>query len=148
MSDSYLDHIPSAEREKIRKRMRSPEAYEKLREKVKGPEDLEREMEKNEKMAEAGFALESDPKVQEAMRKQVEKDVREQGIEEVLEQVPNNADVKKAIERGKFRLTVSAHPSTHHDQMMVVPEGNVQEQIPVKQMFSETYTVQLLQKGE
>ncbi len=31
MSDSYLDHLPSRERERIRKKMRSPEAYEALR---------------------------------------------------------------------------------------------------------------------
>ena len=32
MSDSFLDHIPSAEREKIRQRLSSPEEYERLRE--------------------------------------------------------------------------------------------------------------------
>lgn len=147
MADSYLDHIPSAERERIRKRMRSPEAYEKLRECVRGPEDLEREMEKNEKMAEVSFSLESDPKAHEALRSQVERDIKEQGIEAVLEAVPQEADTKKAIERGKFRLAVSSHPKTHHDQIMVAPEGNVQEKLPLQLKYSEKYVVQLLQKG-
>ncbi len=46
MSD-YMDRLPTKEKERIRKKMRSPEAYERLREKVKGPEDLENEMEKS-----------------------------------------------------------------------------------------------------
>ena len=54
---SWLDRIPSREREKIRKRLRSPEEYERLREKVKGPEDLEREMERNAEFAEARLTL-------------------------------------------------------------------------------------------
>lgn len=148
MADSYLDHIPSAERERIRKRMRSPEAYEKLRERVKGPEDLEREMEKNERMAEVRFSLESDPKAHEALRSTVERDLREQGMENVLETAPKDSDVKKAIERGKFRLTVSSHPSTHHDQIMVVPEGAVQEKLPVNPTYSEKYAAQMTRKGE
>jgi hypothetical protein len=144
MSDSYLDHIPSAEREKIRKRMRSPEAYEKLREKVKGPEDLEREMDRNEKMAELSFALESEPKTHDALKKSVENDLASLGIEAVLEQAPS-PEAKNNLERGKFKLTVSAHPSTHQDHLMVVSEGNVQEKIPVKTSFSEKYVTSLLQ---
>jgi DNA-directed RNA polymerase sigma subunit (sigma70/sigma32) len=147
MADSYMDHIPSHERERIRKRMRSPEEYERLRERVKGPEDLEREMGHNERMAEVGFALESDPKFAEHLRSHVEKDLAEQGIENVLEKVPQNPDTKKAIERGKFKLQVSSHPSTHRDQLMVVPEGNVQEKIPVKPQMSDRYSSHLT-KGE
>lgn len=142
MSDSYLDHIPSREREKIRKRLRSPEEYERLRDVVKGPEDLERELDRGEKMAELHFALESDPKFQEKLRLQVERDMREQGIDAILE-TPPGPDAKKAIERGRFKLTVSSHPSTHQDQLTVIPEGTVQEKLPIKQNLGDSYAANL-----
>ena len=144
MSDNFFDHIPSHEREKIRKRMRSPEAYEKLRESVKGPEDLEREMEKMDAMAEMHFALESDHKMQEAMKKTVES-AMEQGIESVLDHPNLSPEAKKSIEAGKFKLTVSSHPKTHQDQVMVVAEGNVQEKIPVTQKINDQLATQFKQ---
>jgi hypothetical protein len=145
MPDSWLDHIPSHEREKIRKRLRSPEEYEKLREKVKGPEDLEKEMEKNEAMAELRFALESEPDTHDALKSQIEKDLREQGIEGMLEGLIDAA-TKSAIEQGNFRITVSTHPLTHQDQVMIVPEGNVQEQIPITKMLNDRYVGQFQQQ--
>jgi hypothetical protein len=148
MADSYLDHIPSQERQKIRKRMRSAEEYERLREKVKGPEDLEREMEKNERMAEVRFSLESDPSYAERAKMRVENDLREKGMERVLERVPQDTDVKKAIERGHFKLMVSSHPVTHEDQLVVVPEGKVQEKLPVTPSLSEQYAAQFTKKEQ
>lgn len=144
MSDNFFDHIPSHERERIRKRMRSPEAYEKLRESVKGPEDLEREMEKMDAMAEMHFALESDHQMQEAMKKTVTQ-AMEQGIESVLDHPNLSPEAKKSLEAGKFKLTVSAHPKTHQDQVMVVPEGNVQEKIPVTQKLNDQLASQFKQ---
>jgi hypothetical protein len=145
MSDNFMDHIPSHEREKIRKRMRSPEAYEKLREKVKGPEDLEKEMARSEKLAELNFALESEPKTHEALKKQVEKDIAEQGAEKVLEG-KMSADAQKSFEKGRFIVQVSAHPKTHQDALVAVPEGNVQEKLPIKPSFSDKYAAQFLSK--
>lgn len=144
MSDNFFDHIPSHERERIRKRLRSPEAYEKLRESVKGPEDLEREMEKMDAMAEMHFALESDHQMQESMKKTVES-AMEQGIESVLDHPNLSPEAKKSLEAGKFKLTVSAHPTTHQDQVMVVPEGNVQEKIPVTQKMNDQLATQFQQ---
>lgn len=147
MSDSsFMDHIPSHEREKIRKRLRSPEAYEKLRDTVKGPEDLEREMARSEKLAELNFAMESEPKTHDAVKKQVEKDIAEQGVEKVLEHHPP-VDAKKSLEQGKFIVQVSAHPKTHQDALVVVPEGNIQEKLPIKPSFSDRYVSQFLQKN-
>ena len=144
MSDSYLDHIPAAEREKIRKRMRSAEAYERLREKVKGPEDLEREMERSEKMAELNFEMESNPELKERVKSAIEKDIAEEGIEKILEISGINPDVQMKIEQGKFLLQVSAHPITNEDTLIIVPEGNVQEKIPVKTSFCERYVSQFI----
>ncbi len=143
MSDSYLDHVPSQEREKIRRRMRSPEAYEKLRERVKGPEDLEREMEKNDAMAEMHFALESDPHYHEALKKKVEEALKEKGVENVLEDAVVSKEAKNAIEKGNFSLSVSAHPNSHIDQLVIVPEGNVQEKLPIKPSLSQQFSSQL-----
>lgn len=102
MSDSFIDHLPSQEREKIRKRLRSPEEYERLREKVKGPEDLEREMEKNAEFAEAKLALESDPVAQEKAQAAVRSYIAEKGMDAALEGKVS-ADV---MSKGLFTVTV------------------------------------------
>ena len=143
MPDPYLDHLPSRERERIRKKMRSPEAYEALREKVKGPEDLEREMGRNEQMAELRFTLETEPEAHEMLKNAIETDIREKGAEAVLETIPSDPDAQKALREGRFMLHVSSHPVTHLDQLMVMPEGAVQESLPVKPSFTETYAVHL-----
>jgi hypothetical protein len=148
MPDSYLDHLSSHEREKIRKKMRSPEAYEALRERVKGPENLEREMERSEKMAELHFALESEPHLAQHLKKHMEKDIAEQGIEAVLDKAVLPPALKKSLEQGRFILKVSSHPKTHEDALIVVPEGNVQEKIPVKTQQSERYIQQFLQSSK
>lgn len=144
MSDSWLDHIPSKEREKIRKRMRSPEAYAALREKVKGPVDLEREMDRNEAMAELKFEMETQPALKEALKKQVERDLLEKGIEGILEQLPSS-ESRRALEQGTFQLSVSSHPTTHQDQLVAIPEGNVQEKMPIKMSLCNQYLAQFVQ---
>ena len=139
MSDSYLDHLPSRERERIMKRLRSPEEYERLRERVKGPEDLERELGHSERMAELRFSLESEQRFRDELKAKVEKDLREQGMENVLDLAPASVEAQQALEQGKFILTVAAHPQTHVDQLTVVPEGTVQEKLPIKPQVSERY---------
>ncbi len=139
-----MDRLPSQEKERIRKRMRSPEAYERLREKVKGPEDLEQEMQKSEQLAEVHFALETHPEAQEKLKSAIEKDISEQGIERILESDQLSPEAKKQIEAGKFTVAVSSHPSTHEDAMVLMPEGTIQEKIPVKTSFSEQYSGQIL----
>lgn len=141
MSDSYLDHLSTPERERIRKRMRSPEAYEALREKVKGPEDLEREIRKNEKMAELRFQMESEPAKAEKLKAHVEKDIQEQGIENVFDHEVSK-EARKALEEGKFTLTVSSHPKTHEDVLAAIPEGHVQEILPIRPALSDQYMQQ------
>ena len=144
MEGSWMDHIAPAERMKIRKRMRSPEAYEKLRDKVKGPEDLKEEMKKSEALAELHFALESEKPMHDALKSQVEKDMKEQGIDGVIDSSKLSPEARKSLEQGKFTLTVSSHPQTHHDTLTAVPEGNVQEKIPLKQTFNDRYVGQFL----
>ncbi|OGJ62152.1 hypothetical protein A3C37_04250 [Candidatus Peribacteria bacterium RIFCSPHIGHO2_02_FULL_53_20] len=144
MSDSFLDHIPSYEREKIRKRMRSPEEYERLREKVKGPEDLEREMKKSEQMAEAHFRIETEPETAERLHDRIAKDLKERGVEAVLENADVSESVKVALEKGNFGVSVETHPKTHEDVLVVLPEGNIQDKLPVKPVQSEHYIQSLL----
>ncbi len=142
-----MDHIPSHERMKLRRRLRSPEAYERLREKVKGPEDMEREMKKNEALAELHFAMESEPTIHDALQKQVEKDIREKGIEQVIDAPNMSPEIQKNLEQGKFILTVSAHPKTHQDALVVIPEGHVQEKLPLRVSFSDQYVGQFQSSG-
>lgn len=130
-----MDHLPSHEQEKVRKRLRSPEAYEKLREKVKGPEDLEKELAQAEKLADANLEMQTNPEAKEKMRAQVEKDIAERGIEHVIEGAKDLPPALKAkIEKGRF--TIAATP----DQgLSVVPEGNVSDRLPIKPALSNQY---------
>lgn len=144
MSDSFLDRLPSNEREKIRKRMRSPEAYEHLREKVKGPEDLEKEMDRSEKLAEAHLAMESDPRLKELLKSSIEQSISEQGIDALVDTENISAETRAAIEQGKFDVAIDTHPETNDDALVMVSEGNVQEKIPVKQSFAEKYIAQVM----
>jgi len=144
MSDSFLDNLPSQEREKIRKRLRSPEAYERLRDKVKGPEDLEREMDKSEKLADLHLTMESEPGVRESVKNAIAEDIKANGLEQVLDSSELSPDMQKALEQGRFTVAVESHPDTNEDALVVMAEGNVQEKIPVKQNFSEQYAGQFL----
>lgn len=141
---SYLDLLPSNEREKIRKRLRSPEAYEALREKVKGPADLEHEMKKSEQLADVHLAMESEPQSRNAMKTAMDRDIAELGIEAILETKHLSPEAKAMIEQGKFDVAVDTHPDTKNDALVVLPEGKVQEKVPVQQQFSERYAGQLL----
>ena len=144
MEGSWLDGIPSSERMKLRRRMRSPEAYEQMREKVKGPEDLAKELRHSEVLAELHFSLETEPDLHEALRAQVERDLKEHGAENVLEGSVTEPNIRSQLEQGKFRLTVTANPKTHQDALTVLPEGTVQEKLPVKPAFSNQYASQFL----
>lgn len=144
MSDSFMDHIPSHERERIRKRLRSPEAYEKMREKVKGPEDLEKEMRKNEQLAEAKFMLESEPELHDALKGDIEKKITEQGIEAVVDAEALSPETQRALLEAKFTVSLASHPENHNDQLVIIPEGNVQEKIPLKTNLSDQYIGQLM----
>lgn len=144
MEGSWLDGLPSHERMKLRRRLRSPEVYEKLRERVKGPQDLERELRRSELLAELHFALETEPEIRDALKKQIEKDLQEQGIEAVIDARMLSPDVRRILEQGKFTLTVSAHPSTHHDVLTILPEGNVQTKLPLTARFNEQYVQQFM----
>ena len=140
---SWLDLLPSQERQKIRElKKRSPEEYEKLREKVKSVEQISEEMDRNEQLAELSFAMEAEPKLKEALQKQIENDITEQGIEAVI-YAPEGLDpsVQEALQNG-FDVRVAEHPESHKDQIMILPSGNVQEQLPVNFSLSEQYVQQ------
>lgn len=146
MEGSWLDSIPSHERKKLRRTM-SAEAYERLREKVKGPEDLSRELRRNAEVADLHFEMKSDASMEKQMKSAIEKGIREQGIESVLEKPDLTSEQKSALEQGKFSLSVESHPDRHEDAVMVIPEGTVQEKLPVKPKFSESILSQLVQQN-
>jgi len=120
--------------------MRSPEEYERLRERVKGPEDLEKEMAQNELLAELKFTLETEPRVQEELRKELEKDLHEQGLENILETADMSPDAKSALEQGNFSVSLETNAQTGHEQMVLQPEGNISEKAVLRQSVSDTYT--------
>lgn len=143
---SWLDSLPTNERQRIKEKYKlSESAYEKLREKVKGPEDMEREMEQNQILAELKFGLETEPAMKEALHQQIENDIDEHGIESVFDLSECTQEARTAIEAGEFDVTVD-EPSSHaKDQIVVCPEGNVTDKIPVNQTFAESYLSGLTQ---
>ncbi|MBM3231179.1 hypothetical protein FJZ28_02515 [Candidatus Peregrinibacteria bacterium] len=141
---SWLDTIPANERQRIRERYRlSESAYEKLRENVKGPEDLEREMIRNDALAQLKFGLETEPAMKSALRKQVEKDIAEKGMESLMHIEDLPVDLRREIENGKFEITVDAVGDSAHDQIVIVPEGNVRDAIPMKSSVTDSYLAAL-----
>lgn len=147
MSDSFLDSLPSLERQKIRKRMRSEAEYERLRESVKGPEDLERELGRSERMAEAHFALESQPHLRGVLKRDLEH-AMEQGIDAVKEQgAAVSAELLGALREGNFRMEIGPHPTEHHDTLLAVSEGNVQETLAIHPSLANQWISSLLRSA-
>jgi len=144
MSDSFLDRLAGPEKQRIIKRLRSPEAYERLRSSVKGPEDLERALDRAEKMAELHFALESDPSANERMKDVVARAASEGGADAITEHAADLSDATRtALQEGRFRLAVMPDPETHDDQLVALPEGNVAERVPVNASMTESCVYQL-----
>jgi predicted component of viral defense system (DUF524 family) len=121
----------------------SAHAYEKLRQKVVGPERAKQEMKLNEAMAQLQFGLETEPEMKEAFKEQIEKDIAEQGIEAVLELSEIPADLQSQIESGAFDVGISSPSDDAPDQIVLTPEGNVGEKIPMKRTLTESYLSQL-----
>lgn len=141
---SWLDILPSAERQKLREKYKmSAAAYEKLREKVKGPEDLEREMQRNEAMAQLRFGMETEPHIKDALQKQIERDISEQGIEAVLQNPDVPQETRDALLQGNFEVSIDSVSDDVPDQIVVHPEGNVSEAIPLSRSLTDTYLSQL-----
>lgn len=141
---SWLDILPSSERQKIREKYKmSAAAYEKLREKVKGPKELKEEMAYNEMMAKLRFDLETMPELKKALKNQIEKDIAEQGIEAVLSNPSIPKELQSYIESGAFDVTVASPAEDEPDQIVLVPEGNVSERLAVSSTLSDTYLSQL-----
>jgi len=140
---SWLDLMPSYERQKLRElKKRSPEEYAKLREKIKSVEQITEEMKKNEQLAELSFALEMEPKLKEALKQQVESDIMEQGIDSVLFLPEGLSEKVQAALKEGFDISVDTNPETQKDQILVHPEGNVNEKIPINFSLSEQYVQQ------
>ncbi len=143
MSDSFLDRLAGPEKQRIIKRLRSPEAYERLREKVKGPEDLEQELDRAEKLAELHFALESDRDTHEKMKSFVERSLKEEGIDALVEKPDElSEDARDALKEGRFSLAVSSD-----ETLTLLPDGNIHETIPVKTFLLESCVAQLSGKA-
>lgn len=139
MSDSFLDHLGGPEKQRIIKRLRSPEAYERLREKVKGPEDLEAELDRAEKLAELHLALESDAAAHETAKAIVGDSIAEEGIDASVERPEElSGSARDALEHGKFRLAV-----TPDEVFVALPEGAVSETVPLVSSLMESCVSQL-----
>lgn len=146
MSDSWLDMLPSSERQKVREKYKmSAAAYEQWREKVRerGPEYIEKEQMWNEAMAQLKFGMETEPHMKEALKQQIEKDITEQGLEAVLKNPDLPAELKQQLEAGQFDIIIDAPTEDEPDQLVLVPEGNVSEKCGLTTSLSESYLSQM-----
>ncbi|MBT4119829.1 MAG: hypothetical protein HOG89_02170 [Candidatus Peribacter sp.] len=144
MSDSWLDKLPGTAKQKQNAKYKmSARAYEKLRQKVVGPEKAKQEMQRNEAMAQIKFGLETEPEFQEAFKQQIEKDIAQQGIEAVLSNPDISNEMKQQIESGSFDIDVTSPSEDVPDQLVIKPEGNVGEKIPLSKSLTESYLSQL-----
>lgn len=144
---SWLDLIPGNERQRIKEKYKlSESAYEKLRDKVKGPEDIAEEMLWNEAMAQLKFGMETEPHMGEALKKQIEKDIAEQGIDAVLDNSDLSDEVQKLLREGKFDVRVDAPANNAPDQIVIKPEGNVSDKLPIRMSLCQSYVSQLHSK--
>ena len=138
---SWLDRIPSRERMRLRSRpRRSPEEYAREREAKLG-ETVERASEQAEferGLAELSFALETEPRVQEALVKQVQEDMKAQRIDALIDDGQLSDAARAALMQGAMTVSVSG------DQVMLVPEGNVQEALPLKKKVADQYVRQFV----
>jgi len=144
MNDSWLDKLPGSAKQKKRAKYKmSAHAYEKLRQKVVGPEQAKEEMKRNEAMAQLKFGLETEPEFKEALQKQIEKDIAEQGIEAVLAVSEIPSDLKDQLQTGNFEIDITSPSEDAPDQLVLTPEGNIGEKIPVSKSLTESYLSQL-----
>ena len=134
----WLDMLPNNEKKRLRKRMRSPEAYQESREKVKSLEEITDEVDQNELMADLQFALETEPRVQEALKQEIEKDLTDVGIENMVEGAPSSSMID-ALSSGSYQLSVRSNESTGSEEMVVTAEGHVSETLPMKKSYSDKY---------
>ena len=139
---SWVDLVPMYERERLRKRLRSPEAYAESREKVKSPEEIAREMDRSAMLAELRFGLETEPGLKEALKKQIEKYMRERGPEAVLARGDLPPEIRRAIESGNFDVRVDAPSEDEPDQVMIAPTGNVAETVALQKGVGDAYASQ------
>lgn len=139
--------LPSHERARIRKRIRSPEMMAKIRENVVGPEEVREEMEQNEAMAELRFQLETEIVVHEALRQTIDKNMKEAGIEEVLDVINPSESLQAILDDGNFDVRVESSDDSS-DQLVIHPEGNVSEKIAIKPSYSEQYVSQFQSSDE
>ena len=74
--------------------------------------------------------METEPEVKERLKAKIREDIAENGIENVLD---------GNLESGDFDVAVGEDEESHQEQIVVLPEGNVAEKIPVKPAFAERY---------
>ena len=131
MSDSWLDKLPGTAKQKQNAKYKmSARAYEKLRQKVVGPEKAKQEMQ-------------TEPEFQAAFKQQIEKDIAQQGIEAVLSNPDISNEMKQQIESGSFDIDVTSPSEDVPDQLVIKPEGNVGEKMPLSKSLTESYLSQL-----
>lgn len=119
---------------------RSPQEYAQERKEKLG-ETMEKASEQAEferGLAELSFALETEPRIEEALAKQIKEDIREQGIDALMDDGTLSDAERTAILQGNMTVSVSG------DQLMIVPEGNVQEALPLKKKVADQYIGQFI----
>lgn len=135
-----LDLLPSSERHNRRRKMRSFEEYAASREKIQSVEQITEQSEHAKKVAEIGFALEMEPKVQESLQKSVNEILPYTSLWQSL-----NASQQEVVLSKQFTVQVEGD-SAKQDIVAIVPEGNVAEKIQLPAAITEQIASQLQQE--
>ncbi len=138
---SWVDLVPTYERERLRKKLRSPEVYAESRADVKGPEKISEEMRWNEALAELKLAMDLEPRLKKVLQEKIAEELREKGVDALMgSDVPPG--VQKLLEAGKFDVAITAPDASSPDQLVLLPEGNVSDKLPMQRSVSERYVTQ------
>ena len=101
-------------------------------------------MERNGDLAELALALELEPKLQEELKKEIEKDLKGMSLDQIFANPESiSGEAQDSLYSGDFDVSIDTNPDTQEDQLVLTPEGNVNEKLPVKFSLSEKYAGQL-----
>ena len=139
---SWLDILPSHERQKLREKLRSPKEYAKSRESIPNLQEIDEQVERAKALAELKLALELEPRLEEELRKNIERDLQEQGSEALLQSAPENISF---LQEENFHIDIVEDPNTKQDTIALLPEGNPGEKVPLKPAISDRYAMEFLQ---
>lgn len=121
---AFFDILPGSPSRRRRRRLRSPFEYARSRESIPTVESISNTAEHNERVADIGLQLELEPTIQEELQKSVQEIFSKEGPSMFNQDA---SAIHASIESGNFAVTIDTTGT--QNEIIVSPEGNVQEKI-------------------